>query len=481
MTTNRPVLFCFRNDLRLADNTALTAAIESGKPLALCYILDDATPGQWKMGGASRWWLHHSLAALSNDLSDLDCPLILRRGIWEEAVTQIAQDIDAEAVFFSRAYEPYAAAQEVRLKEKLEGLGIDIKRYGGYLFFEPEQIRTQSGNPYKVFTPFWRNCLQQLNPKLPKNRPKTLTKVSPQPVSENLTDWHFLPTKPNWAGGLERSWQPGEAGAWHRLTRFLDQAASKYKEQRDIPNILGTSQLSAHLHFGEITPRQVWHHAQVTLSARPDLQIGVDAFIRELGWRDFSYHLLHHWPHLPEKPFRQEFAAFPWKNNPGALRDWQKGQTGIPLIDAGMRELWTTGWMHNRVRMIVASFLVKNLLIPWQDGEAWFWDTLVDADLANNAASWQWVAGSGADAAPYFRIFNPVTQSSKFDPDGLYIKKWVPELAKLPPKQLHAPWMADPQVLAGAGITLGKTYPKPAVDLKTSRQRALDAYQSIRT
>ena len=481
MTNHQPVLYCFRNDLRLADNKALTAAIESGQPVALCFVLDDETPDQWRLGGASRWWLHHSLTSLISDLKDLNCQLILRRGVWDQTVAKIAKEIDAETVFFSRAYEPYAATQELRLKENLEALAINTKRYGGYLFFEPEQIRTQNDAPYKVFTPFWRRCLEQLNPQLPKNRPRDLKTLSRSPASETLADWQLLPTKPDWAGGLKETWQPGETGAWQRLTEFLDQAASNYKDQRDIPSVPGTSRLSPHLHFGEISPRQIWHHIQVTLSTHSNLQVGADAFIRELGWRDFSYHLLHHWPHLPEKPFREEFARFPWQSNGKALRDWQKGQTGIPLIDAGMRELWHTGWMHNRVRMIVASYLVKNLLIPWQAGEAWFWDTLVDADLANNAASWQWVAGSGADAAPYFRIFNPVTQSSKFDPAGVYIKKWVPELAKMPAKQLHAPWMADTQVLKAAGVTLGKTYPKPAVDLKTSRQRALDAYQAIKT
>ncbi|MEM7282363.1 MAG: deoxyribodipyrimidine photo-lyase [Pseudomonadota bacterium] len=481
MINTQPVLFCFRNDLRVSDNPALTAAVETGQPVIACFILDNTSSNPWLPGGASRWWLHHSLQNLEISLAKLGGQLILQRGPWDQSVLNLAKQADVSTVFFSRAYEPFGATQEVNLKSQLDSLNIETKRYGGYLFFEPEQIKTLNDEPYKVFTPFWKRCLERLNPKLPHNRPQSLDFAKVSLPSDKLENWKLLPTKSDWAVGLKQTWRPGEEGAWSRLTEFFDGAVQDYKEKRDVPSVIGTSRLSPHLHFGEITPRQIWHYAQAALSSAPQLQKGTDAFIRELGWRDFSYHLLHHWPHLPESPFRKQFAEFPWQKDSESLRKWQKGQTGIPLVDAGMRELWHTGWMHNRVRMIVASLLVKNLLIPWQEGEAWFWDTLVDADLGNNAAGWQWVAGSGADAAPYFRIFNPVTQSQKFDSDGVYIKQWVPELQKLPAKHIHAPWLAPESVLKQASLTLGQNYPLPIVDLKASRQRALDAYQAIKT
>lgn len=446
----------------------------------LCFVLDQVTPGQWNYGGAGQWWLHQSLGVLQDNLKAAGGRLVLRKGVWAEQLLALADEVEAGAVYWSRMYEPYAAKAEQFLHGQLADKGIEVRRFGGYLLFEPEEVRTQQDEPYKVFTPFWKACLQRPEPRSPGGKPRKFDFYKGRLKSDSLKDWALLPTKPDWAGGFRESWKPGEKGAAAQLGKFIDAALIDYKEDRDIPALPGTSKLSPHLHFGEISPRQIWHRIQAVLAGNSRLQKGAESYLRELGWREFCYHLLHHWPDLPEQPFRQQFKAFPWRKDSKALRAWQQGQTGYPLIDAGMRQLWHTGWMHNRVRMIVASLLVKNLLVPWQHGEAWFWDTLVDADLANNAAGWQWVAGSGADAAPYFRIFNPVTQSEKFDPDGTYIKCWVPELAKLPARYIHAPWDAPESELMAAGVRLGKDYPLPIVDHKATRQRALDAYAKIK-
>ena len=468
-----PALFCFRNDLRLTDNAALTAAANTGKPLLLCYVLDDETSPQWKLGGASRWWLHHSLTKLIQSLKETyNAQLILRKGAWAEEISKLAKDINASDVYWSRNYEPYMVEAETTLKEELAEYGIQAHRYAGHLLFEPEQIYTKSQTPYAVFTPFWRNCLEQKEPKEPLDQPESMNVYGSDTLAtDTLEDWELLPTKPNWASTFTE-WTPGEESAYQQLKLFIEQILTGYAHSRDIPSVRGTSKLSPHLHFGEISPRQIWH-------AIPNKEENMK-FLAEIGWREFSYHLLTHNPTLPTEPYRPEFAHFPWHQDSAKFARWQQGQTGIPIVDAGMRQLWQTGWMHNRVRMIVASLLVKNMLIPWQEGAAWFWDTLVDADLASNSASWQWVAGSGADAAPYFRIFNPVTQSQKFDAEGEYIRTWVPEIKDLPNKYIHAPWEAPQQTLADAGVTLGKNYPKPIVDLKKTRQAALNAYASIK-
>lgn len=475
----KPVVHWFRNDLRLADNAALSAAVKSGLPLVALYVLDDETPGQWAAGGASRWWLHHSLKSLEQALRQRGGSLILRRGSAVEVVPKVAAEANAAAVYWTRGYEPHAQQTESALHDSLSP-DVEVRRFGGALLFQPEHLHTGSGEPYRVFTPFWKACLRGEQPREPLPVPKLIQFHSAQLFSERLEDFALLPVRPDWAGGLRESWQPGEDGAQDRLSTFLSAPVDHYPERRDRPDRQGTSRLSPHLHFGEISPHQVWHAAQGVSAGETRAARGASAFIRQLGWREFSYHLLHHWPDLPEAPFRPVFSEFPWRRDEQALRAWQRGKTGYPIVDAGMRELWHTGWMHNRVRMLVASVLVKHLLIPWQDGEAWFWDTLVDADLANNAAGWQWVAGCGADAAPYFRVFNPMLQGEKFDPEGSYVRRWVPELGKLPSKHIHAPWDAPAAVLQAAGVKLGKSYPLPIVEHSVARKEALAAYAQMK-
>ena len=476
----KPVVFWFRNDLRLADNRALAAAVETGAPLVAIYVLDDHSPGQWKMGAASRWWLAQSLEALGRDIAERGGKLILRRGAARDVLPGLVDEAGASAVYFTRAYEPWAAALERDLKQTFDAAGVAFKRYGGSLLREPEDVRTKTGDVYKVYTPFWRALSGGYAPPKAIAAPKILTPPSKQPPSDKLGDWRLTPARPNWARGWDKIWTPGEAGAAARLDEFLKRALKTYKEDRNRPDLPGTSRLSPHLHFGEISPAQCWRGAAAAAAKQSAADQGYETFLKELVWREFSATLLFHWPDLPEAPFRQDFAAFRWRPDDANLSAWQKGMTGYPIVDAGMRELWQTGYMHNRVRMIVASFLIKHLLIPWQTGEAWFWDTLLDADLANNAASWQWVAGSGADAAPYFRIFNPVTQGEKFDPDGLYVRRYAPELGKLPNDVIHAPWQAPASVLSAAGVTLGKTYPHPIVDHAAARARALAAYDAVK-
>lgn len=469
----------FRQDLRLTDHRALRAAIATGAPVLPVYILDDQTPGSWPIASASRWWLHHSLEELTRTLADAGAPLILRRGTFAAELVKLVKETKASAVFCSRSYEPWAVALEKELKPKLEAAGAELKRYPGSLLREPEHLRTKTGGPFKVYTPFWNALSGGEDPAKPQPAPTQITPPSAIPKSDTLASWKLLPTRPDWAGGMRESWQPGEAGATLRLEAFLNDTVSGYADSRNRPDKFGTSRLSPHLHFGEISPNRVWH-AVLHHARGSSLGKGAEIYLKELVWREFSHHLLFHFSDLPDKPFRPEFAAYPWKYQKAKLTAWQRGCTGFPIVDAGMRELWHTGWMHNRVRMIVASFLIKHLLISWQQGEAWFWETLVDADLANNAASWQWVAGSGADAAPYFRIFNPMKQGATFDPDGRYVRRWVPELAGLPNADLHAPWQAAAATLAEAGVTLGKTYPHPIVQHEEARKAALAGYAAVR-
>jgi deoxyribodipyrimidine photo-lyase len=455
----------FRQDLRLSDHPALSAAAAAGQVLPV-FILDDTTPDTWRWGAASRWWLHRSLEHLNAKL-----PLLLRRGETLQQLEKLIGESYASAVYMTRDYAPWSGAVEQRIKALCDRLGLACHRHGGFLLHEPESIRNGSGNFFKVYTPFSRACFAKGAPRLPKPVP-ALTLADHQLKGDRLEDWALLPTRPNWAQGLEAAWQPGEAGAQHLLQQFLDHGLQGYAEGRDRADKEHVSRLSPHLHWGEISPHQVWHGAsQHMAAAGGTLDRDGEKFLKEVLWREFAYHLLHHVPSFPDKPFKPEYEDFPWVENSAALEKWQRGQTGYPIVDAGMRELWATGIMHNRVRMIVASFLIKDLLIPWQVGERWFWDTLVDADIGNNAAGWQWVAGSGADASPYYRIFNPVLQGEKFDPHGTYVKRWVPELSQVSADFIHKPWeMAVPP----------KAYPSRMVDHGVARNRALEAFKKIK-
>jgi len=469
-----PVIVWLRQDLRLTDHAAVTAAAAQG-PVLFLYVLDDDTPGDWRIGGASRWWLHRSLEAFAKTAS-----LTLRRGRADAVIAEVLAETGASGLYFTREYAPWSAALERNVKAACDTAGIACHRYGGYLLHEPEAIRNGSGEPYRVYTPFSKACFAAGEPKPLKPVPAFTTWSGPV-RSEQLANWDLLPSNPNWAEAMEECWTPGEAGARQKLADFIAHGLAHYAEARDIPERDVTSRLSAHLHFGEISPAQCWHAVRAAqMQAGGKLDQAAEKFLKEILWREFSYHLLHHWPNLPTEPFRPEFADFPWNDDAAALKAWRKGETGYPIVDAGMRELWATGIMHNRVRMIAASFLIKDLLVPWTAGEHWFWDTLVDADIASNAASWQWVAGCGADAAPYFRVFNPVLQGEKFDTRGVYVRKWVPELQRLPDEFLHRPWEAPPMVLKAAGIDLGRNYPHPLIDHGKARDRALAAFQRIK-
>ena len=466
--TAAPVLLWLRRELRLADNAALAAALASGRPVLPVYVLDEATPGAWAPGGAGRWWLHHSLAALAASLAGAGAPLVLRRGPVARVLPELVRETKAVAIHAGQPVEPWAREAVAEL-ERAAGVPLHLHRTA--TLFDPDAIRTRAGGAYGVFTPFARACRAHAPPAPPLPAPARIP-APDAPASDTLDAWTLLPRRPDWAGGLRASWTPGEAAAQARLRAFAAGPLAAYAGGRDRPGTDGTSRLSPHLAFGEVSARQLWHAA----GAGP----GAARWTDELLWREFSAHLLWHHPTLPEAPLRPAFARLPWRHDQAALRAWQRGRTGLPVVDAGMRQLWQTGWMHNRVRMIVASLLVKHLLLPWQDGAAWFWDTLVDADLASNAASWQWVAGCGADAAPFFRIFNPVLQGQKFDPDGAYVRRFVPELAALPDRFLHAPWTAPAAELARAGVRIGRTYPAPIVDLAAGRARALAAFASLR-
>lgn len=480
--TLSPSLVWFRLDLRIADNPALQAAAERGGPVVPLFVLDDAEAGAWGFGGAQRWWLHHSLAALAADLGRRGLRLVLRRGRATEILPELARAAGAGAVYWNRCYEPWRIARDRALKQALAGDGLEVESFNAALLHEPWTVETKQGGPYAVYTPFWR-ALQQRPVADPLPAPGPMTGLEGI-EGDALDDWNLLPRRPDWAGGLREAWTPGEAAAQARLGAFLQHALADYAAERDRPDLDSTSRLSPHLHFGEIGPRQVWAAVQAFLERRggPAGQAdgSVRKFLAELGWREFSHHLLYHHPALPEAPWRRQFRSFPWSDDEAAFRAWCRGRTGYPIVDAGMRQLRHEGWLHNRVRMIVASFLVKDLLVPWQRGEAWFRDTLVDADLANNAASWQWVAGCGADAAPYFRIFNPVLQGEKFDPHGDYLRRWLPELCALPERWLHKPWEAPEPVLRAAGLRLGRDYPEPMVDHRRARERALAAFEAVK-
>jgi deoxyribodipyrimidine photo-lyase len=446
-------LLWFRQDLRLKDNPALHAAAKRGEPIIPVYIWSPEDEGDWPPGAASRWWLHQSLRALDASLRERGSRLIFAKGRAQDILTRLATETNATAVYWNRRYEPAARECSDAVEHALQKRGIEVATFNGALLAEPHDVLNQSGLPYRVYTPYMRRLLRDLDPARPLSSPARLSTPKRWPTSVALDDLGLMPSIA-WYTTMARTWQPGEVGALKNLSGFVKQRLGQYSTARERPGEIGTSRLSPHLHFGEIGPRQIWH----ALGAKGR----TSQYLREVIWREFGYHLLYHFPHTTTKPLRPEFARFPWKRNTKPLRAWQRGRTGVPLVDAGMRELWATGIMHNRVRMIVASFLVKNLLQPWQEGTRWFWDTLVDADLANNTMNWQWIAGSGADAAPYFRVFNPQTQGERFDPDGAYVRRWLGELEAAPKKSIHAPG------------------PDAVVDLAKSREQALDAYAEMR-
>jgi deoxyribodipyrimidine photo-lyase len=478
--TAEPTLIWFRQDLRLADNPALAAAVRAGGPVVPVFVWSPEEEGGWAPGGASRWWLHQSLERLAESLATKGSRLVIRQGPALEQLGKLARETSARRVFWNRRYEPAAIARDADIKARLRTDGLDAQSFNAALLHEPWEVRNKQGGPFQVFTPYWKSCLGMDPPASPEEAPAKIPAPPSWPKGRALAELKLEP-KIDWAGGIRAAWTPGEAGAAAVLERFLTEDVQDYPDARDCPEPAGTSRISPYLHFGEIGPRQIWQAVSEKLAkAKPKVRSAGDAWLRQLGWREFGHHLLYHYPHTPSEPLRGNYAAFPWREAPHELTAWQRGRTGYPLVDAGMRELWTTGWMHNRVRMVAASFLVKHLLLPWQAGAAWFWDTLVDADLANNTMGWQWVAGSGADAAPYFRIFNPVSQGEKFDKAGAYVRRWVPELAELPVEHLQEPWSAPPEVLAKAGVKIGQTYPAPMVDHRAARERALAALATLR-
>jgi deoxyribodipyrimidine photo-lyase len=473
-------LVWLRRDLRLADNPALQAACErSGNVLAVyVHAPDEEQP--WAPGAASRWWLHHSLTALREALASRGGALCVRRGESLQELLAVARECGAQRVYWNRLYEPAVTSRDRRIGTALRESGIDCESFNAGLLFEPWEVRQANGDPYRVFTPFWRNCERQLDTlPAPLPAPRRVTAPERLPASLEIAALGLLP-RVHWDAGLASSWTPGEAGAQARIQSFCRTGLHGYATGRNLPGVPGSSRLSPHLHFGEIGPRQCLAAVNAETGSHPAAREPAAVFVRELGWREFAHHLLHHFPDTANAPLDARFESFPWSQDAHALEAWRHGRTGYPLVDAGMRELWQTGWMHNRVRMIVASLLTKNLRQHWLDGARWFWDTLVDADLANNTLGWQWTAGCGADAAPYFRVFNPVLQTERFDPQRLYVRRWLPELAALPDKWVHRPFDAPAEVLAAAGVQLGVTYPLPLVELQASRTAALAGYARIR-
>jgi deoxyribodipyrimidine photo-lyase len=465
-------LVWLRDDLRLADNPALVAAAAAGRPVVALYVLDDVSPGVRPLGAASRWWLAGSLAALAADLAGAGVPLLLRRGAAGVVVPAVAAALGATAVHWNRRYHPAAVAVDHDVTSALAAAGRAVASHQANLLFEPMAVSTAAGGPIRVFTPYWRACRAEAAPRPPLPRPvfgaPFAGALSP---SDRLDDWNLRPTAPDWAAGLRAAWTPGEAAAEARLAAFLAGPADGYAANRDRPAAVATSRLSPHLRFGEISPFRVWQAVADEYKAGKVTVGDLEKFRAELGWREFSWHLVHRVGDLAERNFNAAFDRFAWRDDPAGFAAWRRGRTGVPLVDAGMRELWRTGWMHNRVRMVVASFLTKHLLVDWRAGERWFWDTLVDADAANNPAGWQWVAGSGADAQPFFRVFNPATQGETHDPDAAYIRANVAELADLAAADIHD---------AARRSRRAPAYPRPIVDLAAGRARALAAFAALR-
>jgi deoxyribodipyrimidine photo-lyase len=476
----RTAIVWFRRDLRLADNPALRAACERAERVVALYIHSPEDEGDWRPGAASRWWLHRSLARLTDALRARGGSLVVRRGPAARQLLEVARETGAMQVYWNRLYDPALVARDTRVKAGLREAGLLCESFNAALLFEPWEIRTGQGGPYRVFTPFWRACQTQLDA-LPQAQaaPDRVPASEFAPGSLALDELDLQP-RIRWDSGLQSAWTPGESAALDRLEAFCASGLDRYVVGRDRPDQAWISRLSPHLHFGEIGPRQCLAALRMAAIEHEGARTAVDGFVRQLGWREYAHHLLHAYPHTPDAPLDARFERFPWEPNEKCLHAWQRGLTGYPLVDAGMRELWSTGWMHNRVRMVVASFLTKNLRQPWQHGARWFWDTLVDASLANNTLGWQWTAGCGADAAPFFRIFSPVLQAERHDPARAYIRRWVPELAALPDSHVHRPWLAPTSMLTAAGVTLGRNYPAPIVDLAASRAAALSGYASLK-
>ncbi len=473
-------LLWLRQDLRLADNRALAAALAQARTVLPVFVLDRAAPDDWAPGGASRWWLHHSLTSLSHDIEAAGARLILRRGDAARIIPELAREVGAGSVQCGLMHEPWARRQDEAIARALEADGISFVQHRVATLFDLDAVRSKTGSRYAIYTPFANSCRALTDPEPPLPAPGRIAGPDRSPQSDRLSDWNLLPTKPDWAGGLRDTWTPGEAGAATRLRDFLGHRLDGYGQSRNIPgDPTGTSMLSPHLHWGELSAVQVWHAArEAAAKLEGKRKGGFEVFQGELLWHEFAAYLLRHNQAMPDTPLRAAFARLPWRQDATGLHAWQQGRTGVPIVDAGMRQLWRQGWMHNRVRMITASYLIKHMLIGWQEGEAWFWDTLVDADLATNAASWQWVAGTGTDSQPFFRVFNPVTQGRKFDPDGRYVRQYVPELAALPDRWLHEPWEAPAAVLKQAGVELGRDYPRqPLVGLDEGRDRALQMFR----
>ncbi|MDB5650868.1 MAG: phrA [Hyphomicrobiales bacterium] len=482
---NEPVIVWFRDDLRLSDQPAVSAAVSADVPVLCLYVFDEESPAIRPLGGASRWWLHHSLATLGASLEKLGGRLDILRGPGAETLATVATASRASGVFWTRRYGSAEIEIDRRAKSGLSDAGVAVRSFNGQLLREPWEVQTKAGTFFRVFTPFWRALRALPDPTRPLPAPKSIEPAAwpdgaPQRV--DLESLNLLPKKPDWSTGLRETWTPGEHGAMQQLGMFLDERVSRYAGHRDRPDVAATSALSPFLRFGEISPRQIFHAVRHAEQAGSAPARDAEKFLTEIGWREFSYHLLYYVPDLARANFQRKFEAFPWREpEPEALDAWKHGRTGYPLVDAGMRELWQTGIMHNRVRMIVASFLVKDLLVDWRVGEEWFWNTLCDADPASNPASWQWVAGSGADAAPYFRVFNPTLQAKKFDPSGVYVRSFVKELAGLPDTWIHEPWLAPADVLRRAGVMLDGNYPRPIIDHSRARDRALAALSSTKT
>ena len=465
----------FRQDLRLADNPALTNALEDGKTLPI-FILDNVNSKEHVNGAASKWWLHHSLIKLNKSLKNKLC---FFRGNPIDILDEINKRFKISNIFWSRCYEPWRIKRDKKIKKYFNDQNINVNTFNGSLLWEPWNIAKKDGTPYKVFTPYYRKgCLNSDKPRMPLPAPNLSNLIS---IDHDLKieDLELMP-KHNWYNKMISLWSPGEEGALNKIEEFISHGLNNYKEGRNFPSNQNVSQLSPHLHFGEVSPNQVWYRAK-TKEGKLGIKKDLDHFLSELGWREFSFNLLYHFPFLPKENLQKKFDNFPWDNDKDKLKKWQKGLTGYPIVDAGMQELWQTGYMHNRLRMVVGSFLVKNLLLHWHHGERWFWDCLIDADLASNSAGWQWIAGSGADAAPYFRIFNPITQGQKFDPDGKYTRKYLPVLNDMPDKFLFNPWEAPEDVLRSAGVKLGENYPLPIVEIGSSRQKALEAFATTKT